>query len=82
MREDLKKLREDDLVVCNMCGSEEIEEPIFAKSNSCIIIDGEPYYKWANEVDDTQYWCDSCNDMARPVHISEWEEIKRENEDE
>ena len=76
MREDIRKLNEDDLVVCDVCASEEIEEKIWAKINSCIVIDGEPYYKYANEVDDEQYWCEGCNDMARPQHITEYKEKK------
>ena len=72
MREDIRKLNEDDLVVYDVCASEEI----WAKINSCIVIDGEPYYKYANEVDDEQYWCEGCNDMARPQHITEYKEKK------
>ena len=82
MREDFKKLREDDLVVCDICGSDELSEKLWVDSNSYISIDGDSYYKYIAGVDDTQYWCDGCNDMARPVHISEWEEIKREKKDE
>ena len=82
MKADIQKLNEEDLVVCDICGSEELSEKMRVDSNSYISIDGQSYYKYIAGVDDTQYWCDSCNDIARPVHISEWEEIKRENEDE
>ena len=82
MKADLRKLKEEDLVVCDICGSEELSEKMWVDSNSYISIDGQSYFKYIDGVDDTQYWCDSCNDMARPVHISEWEEIKREKKDE
>ena len=82
MREDFKKLREDDLVVCDVCGSDKISEKVWVDSNSYISIDGYSYFKYIDGVDDCQYWCDGCCDMARPVHISEWEEIKREKKDE
>ena len=81
MRDDLKTLREDDLVVCDVCGSDKLSEKMWVDSNSYVSIDGDSYYKYVEGVDDTQYWCDSCNDMARPVHISEFEEIRRESED-
>ena len=45
------------------------------------VIDGETYYKYDGCIDDTMYWCNKCNEEAAPVHISEWEEIKRENKD-
>ena len=81
MREDLRKSKEQDLVVCNACGSEKISEKIWVDSNSYVQIDGQSYFKYVEGVDDTQYWCDNCNTMSHPVHISEWEEIKREKKD-
>ena len=81
MREDLKRLREGDLVVCDACGSDKISEKMWVDSNSYIQIDGEHYYKYINGEDGTIYWCDKCNEESAPVHISEWEEIRRENED-
>ena len=81
MREDLKKQKEQDLVVCDTCGSDEISEKIWVDSNSYISIDGESYFKYIAGIDDTKYWCDKCNEETRPVHISEWEEIRRENKD-
>ena len=81
MRADLKRLREDDLVVCDKCGSEKLSEKMWVDSNSYISIDGESYYKYIAGIDDTIYWCDKCNEETVPVHISEWEEIRRESED-
>ena len=82
MKDDLRKLKEDDLVVCDMCGSEEISEKLWVDSNDYMSIEGNLYFKYIDGVDDEQYWCGNCSDMARPVHISEWEEIKREKKDE
>ena len=78
MREDLKKQKEQDLVVCDTCGSDEISEKMWVDSNSYISIDGESYYKYIADIDDTKYWCDKCDEETIPVHISEWEEIRRE----
>ncbi len=78
MREDLKKLREEDLVVCDTCGSDKISEKIWVDSNSYITIDGSSYFKYMDSVDDCQYWCDGCSDMAKPQHISEYKEKKDE----
>ena len=83
MREDLRKSKEQDLVVCDICGSDKIAEKMWVDSNSYIQVDGDSYYKCSDSTyeDDTNYWCEKCNDETRPVHISEWEEIRRENED-
>ena len=74
MREDIRKLNEEDLIVCDTCGSEKLSEKMWVDSNSYISIDGDSYFKYVNGTDDTQYWCDSCNDMARPIHITEYKE--------
>ena len=72
MLSDLKKIKEDDLVVCEDCGSENVSEKMWVDSNSFISIDGETYYKHDNSVDDTMYWCNKCYEEAAPVHISEY----------
>ena len=76
MREDIKRLREDDLVVCDLCGSDEISEKVWVYSNSYIVVDGHLYFKYMDGVDDEQYWCYDCSDMARPIHVSEYKEKK------
>ena len=73
MREDLRKSKEQDLVVCDACGSDKISEKMWVDSNSFISIDGDCYYKYVNSIDDTMFWCDKCNEEAAPVHISEYE---------
>ena len=73
MKKDLKKLKEQDLVVCDACGSDEISEKMWVDSNSYVSIDGESYYKYKDGIDDTMFWCDKCNEEAAPVHISEYE---------
>ena len=78
MRADLRRLREQDLIVCDACGSDKISEKIWIDTNSYISVDGETYYKYSDSIDDTDYWCEKCNDETLPVHISEWKEIKRE----
>tara|TARA_Y100000593_G_C4277256_1_gene320785 strand:- start:944 stop:1204 length:261 start_codon:yes stop_codon:yes gene_type:complete len=76
MRADLKKLREEDLVVCDTCGSDKISEKVWVDSNSYISIDGYSYFKYIDSADESQYWCDGCCDMSRPQHISEYKEKK------
>ena len=78
LREDLRKLREKDLIVCDMCGSEDVSEKIWVDVNSYITIDGETYYKYNTDVDDSQYWCEKCYDMTHPQHITEYKEKKDE----
>ena len=72
MKADIRKLREDDLIVCDVCGSDKLSEKIWVDSNSYISISGETYYRYEGEVDDGQYWCEDCNDLTHPVHISEY----------
>ena len=72
MKADIRKLREDDLIVCDVCGSDKLSEKIWVGSNSYISINGETYYRYEDEVDDGQYWCEDCNDMTHPIHISEY----------
>ena len=72
MKADIRKLREDDLIVCDTCGSEEVAERIWVDVNSYITIDGQTYYRYNEEVDDCQHWCEDCNDMTHLIHISEY----------
>ena len=72
MKADIRKLKQDDLVVCSDCGSDYVTEKMWVDSNSFISIDGESYYKYAGEIDDNQFWCEDCYDMAHLVHISEY----------
>ena len=72
MKKDIRKLKEDDLVVCSDCGSEKLSEKMWVDSNSFISIDGGCYYKYVGEIEDGQCWCEDCYDMAHPVHISEY----------
>ena len=72
MKADIRKLKQDDLVVCSDCGSENVTEKMWVDSNSFISIDGESYYKYAGEIDDNQFWCEDCYDMTHLVHISEY----------
>ena len=78
MREDIKRLKEDDLVVCSDCGSEKLSEKMWVDSNSYISVDGDSYYKYVGEIEDGQYWCEDCYDMAHPIHISEYKGDKDE----
>jgi len=76
MREDLKRSREQDLIVCTTCGSDKVSEKIWIDTNSYIAIDGDTYYKYSDSIDDTMYWCGKCNDVTHPTHISEYKEGK------
>jgi len=76
MKADIRKLKQDDLVVCSDCGSENVTEKMWVDSNSFISIDGEPYYKYNEMNDGEEYWCDDCHNMTIPVHISEYKKEK------
>ena len=72
MKKDLQKLKEQDLVVCDACGSDKIAEKMWVDTNSYVQINGASYYKYDGCIDDTMYWCNKCNDATHPVHISEY----------
>ena len=78
MKKDIRKLNEHDLVVCDACGSDKVTEKIWVDVNSYISIDGDAYYKYNTDVDDEQYWCEKCYDMAHLVHISEYKGDKND----
>jgi len=82
MKKDLRKLKKDDLVVCDACGSDRISEKMWIDTNSYIQIDGDSYYKYDGCIDDTTYWCNKCYEEATPIHISEMEEIRKDNKNE
>ena len=75
MKADIRKLREQDIIVCEACGSDKISEKMWVDANSYLSIDGEIYYKYDESTDDTtpQYWCNECDEESLPVHISEYE---------
>ena len=79
MKADLRRLKEDDLVVCDSCGSEDVAEKIWVDANSYIQIDGDSYYKYDESTDNCtpRYWCNECDEEAVPVHISEYKGDKK-----
>jgi len=74
MKADIRKLREQDIIVCDSCGLDDMAEKIWVDVNSYISIDGESYYKYDEATDGStpQYWCNECDEEASPVHISEY----------
>ena len=76
MKEDMRKIKEQDLIVCQDCGETDIVEKMWVDTNSYVSIDGDAYYKYGGDEDDGQYWCNKCDDMCHPLHISEY---KKEN---
>ena len=79
MKEDMRKIKEQDLIVCQDCGETDIVEKMWVDTNSYVSIDGDAYYKYDGDIDDEQYWCNKCDDMCHPLHISEYNEYKKEN---
>ena len=73
MKDDIRKLREDDIIVCDACGSDKIAEKMWVDANSFLSVDGETYYKYDEATDNStpQYWCNECDENAVPVHISD-----------
>ena len=73
MKADIKKLKEEDLIVCEACGSDEVSEKMWVDSNSYISIDGTAYNKYMDGIDDhTMYWCEKCYEETLPIHILEY----------
>lgn len=77
MKKDIRKIKEQDLIVCQECGEGDIVEKMWVNTNSYVSIDGDAYYKYSGDIDDGQYWCDTCDDMCHPLHITEYEKEKR-----
>ena len=72
MRKDMRKIREEDLIVCNKCGSEEVSEKVWIDSNSFVRIDGHQYSRVLDITSDDSYWCDACGVETTPLHIEEY----------
>ena len=73
MKQDIAKQREQDIIVCDACGSDKVVEKMWVETNSYMYIDGETYYKYDDSIDEGQYWCNKCNEESLPIHISEYE---------
>lgn len=63
--EYFEKNNMDDMWVCDYCGTEEVDEKAWVNMNTLEVIEG---------VDDTTYWCNSCNDEASPLTYFEFKE--------
>ena len=71
MKKDLKRLREQDLVVCDYCGSEEVTEKIWVDVNHYVMINGESYFQYSSEGYD-EYRCRKCMNDTVPISITEY----------
>ena len=75
MKEDIAKQREQDIFVCDACGSDKITEKMWVETNSYISIDGETYYKADSCLDDdSMFWCESCYEEANPILKEDYKE--------
>ena len=73
LKQDLKKVKGDDLIVCNVCGSDNIEEQIWVNHNEYVQqVDGV-YYKYSNDAGDNR-WCLDCNEPCIAMLINDWKE--------
>ena len=78
LKQDLKKLKGDDLIVCNVCGGDNIEEKIWVNPNEYIQQTDGTYYKYSyfndkNDAGDTR-WCLDCNEPCIAMLIVDWRE--------
>ena len=55
----------DNTWVCRYCGSEEVSQSGWININTEKIIDF---------VDESSYWCDTCNEETKPLKYFEWTE--------
>ena len=74
MKEDIAKYREQDIIVCDTCGTDDIQEKMWVNSNNYISIDGCTYYKYEGDIDETSYWCDKCCVETIPVLKQDYKE--------
>ena len=52
MKEDIRKIKEEDLIVCQDCGETDIVEKMWVDTNSYVSIDGDAYYKYDGDIED------------------------------
>ena len=71
MMEDLKKQNPRDIWVCKECGSEEIEEKVWASMNDIHILNSKTYQLISDSADDG-FWCVRCWKDTRPIIFDEY----------
>ena len=75
MTKDLKRLKDEDAFVCCHCGSDDIEEKLWAKVNEYVVQNGKVYHEVSDNADD-MFWCICCNDACIPISIDKYKEKK------
>ena len=55
----------DDMYVCDYCGSEEVSQSAWVNINT---------NKLNDFVEDSSFWCDSCNEETSPMTYFDWQE--------
>ena len=78
LKQDLKKVKGDAIIVCNTCGGDDIEEKIWVSANEYVTCPDGVYYKYINEAGDL-FWCATCNEPCTPMPINDWKEKENES---
>ena len=78
LKQDLKRVKGDALIVCNTCGGDDIEEKIWVSANEYVQCPDGVYYKYINEAGDL-FWCATCNEPCTPMPINDWKEKENES---
>ena len=73
LKQDLKKLKGDDLIICSTCGSDNIEEQIYVNPNEYVNLEDGVYYKYKGDAGDMR-WCYHCNEPCIATIKGDWEE--------
>ena len=75
MMADIKKLNPQDILVCNMCGADDIEEKAWISVNNTAVVDGLVFHEVYDTCDDI-FWCTQCNNACKPITFNKYMEVK------
>ena len=75
MMKDIKKI--SNLLVCDICGSEDIQEKMWIDINNQITIQGVWYAHVIDATDGDSCWCCKCEDTCKPITFEEYMEGKK-----
>ena len=76
MIKDIKKI--SNLLVCDVCGSEDVQEKMWTDINNQVTIKGVWYSHIIDGTDDDDScWCCKCEDTCVPITFEEYMEGKK-----
>lgn len=63
-------LNSEEVLVCNFCGSIDIEKEAWVHANSG---------KYVDEIDECSYWCGQCEVHPKPITLNEYNDTKNKS---